>query len=69
MNLQEGRLVRWLREPLVHFLAIGALLFLAFNWRGGGGPSSNRIVITPGQIDSMVAGFGRTWQRPRRSRN
>ena len=54
----------WWREPLVHFLAIGALLFLVFNWRGGGGPSSNRIVITPGQIDSMVAGFGRTWQRP-----
>jgi len=46
----------WWQEPLVHFLAIGALLFLVFNWRGGGGPSSNRIVITPGQIDSMVAG-------------
>ena len=54
----------WWREPLVHFLAIGALLFLVFNWRGGGGPSSNRIVITPGQIDSMVAGFVRVWQRP-----
>jgi len=27
----------WWREPLVHFLAIGALLFLLFNWRGGGG--------------------------------
>ena len=64
MNLQAARIVRWLREPLVHFLAIGALLFLVFNWRGGGGPSSNRIVITPGQIDSMVAGFTRTWQRP-----
>lgn len=54
----------WFREPLVHFLAIGALLFLLFNWRGGGGPGSNRIVITPGQVDSMVAGFTRTWQRP-----
>ena len=64
MNLQVERIVRWLREPLVHFLAIGALLFLVFSWRGGGGPSSNRIVITPGQIDSMVAGFTRTWQRP-----
>ena len=53
----------WWREPLVHFLALGALLFLLFNWRGGG-PASNRIVITPGQIDSMAAGFARTWQRP-----
>ena len=55
---------RWLREPLVHFLAIGALLFLAFQWRGGGGPGSGRIVITPGQIDAMAATFARTWQRP-----
>lgn len=53
---------RWLREPLVHFLALGALLFAVSHWRGGGG--SNRIVITPGQIDSMVATFARTWQRP-----
>ncbi len=53
-----------LREPLLHFLAIGALLFLAFNWRGAGGAGTNRIVITPGQIDAMVAGFTRTWQRP-----
>ena len=51
-------------EPLLHFLLLGALLFLVFNWRGGGGPGSTRIVITPGQIDAMVAGFARTWQRP-----
>ena len=53
---------RWLREPLVHFLALGLLLFAVSHWRGGAG--SNRIVITPGQIDSMVATFMRTWQRP-----
>jgi hypothetical protein len=52
------------REPLAHFLAIGALLFLAFHWRGAGGPGSDRIVITPGQIDAIAAGFTRTWQRP-----
>ena len=63
MNVQDKTPARWLREPLVHFLAIGALLFLVFHWRGGGAGSS-RIVITPGQIDSMVAGFARTWQRP-----
>lgn len=58
-----SRLARFLREPLVHFLAIGALLFLLFNWRGGGS-GSDRIVITPGQADAIVAGFVRTWQRP-----
>ena len=54
---------RWLREPLVHFLALGAALFALSAWRGGG-PASNRIVITPGQIDSLAATFTRTWQRP-----
>lgn len=51
----------WLREPLLHFLAIGALLFAIFGWQGGTG--SNRIVVTPGEVESMVATFSRTWQR------
>ena len=55
-----GRL--W-REPLVQFLAIGALLFILFSWRGGSS-GSTRIVITPGQLDAMSATFERTWQRP-----
>lgn len=55
---------RWMREPLVHFLAIGSLLFLVFHWFGGGSQGSGRIVITPGQVDSIVAGFTRTWMRP-----
>jgi hypothetical protein len=56
-------LKRWGREPLVQFLAIGALLFLVFEWRGAG-PASRRIVITPGQVDALASGFARTWQRP-----
>jgi PPIC-type PPIASE domain len=63
MHVPRAARTAWWREPLVHFLALGALLFLLFNWRGGG-PTSSRIVITPGQIDSMAAGFARTWQRP-----
>jgi len=54
---------RFLREPLVHFLAIGAALFLAFAWKGGGA-SSGRIVVTRARLESLAAGFARTWQRP-----
>jgi hypothetical protein len=61
--MKANLLARWAREPLVHFLVIGALLFGAFQWRGGG-PASTRIVITPGQVDAIVAGFTRTWMRP-----
>jgi parvulin-like peptidyl-prolyl isomerase len=57
-------IVHWLREPLVHFLAIGALIFLVFHLWGGGGPGSNVIVIRPGQVDAIVARFSRTWLRP-----
>lgn len=54
------------KEPLVHFLAIGAALFIYFHVSGGGsaGPGSTRIVVTGGQIAHLEAGFARTWQRP-----
>ncbi len=53
-----------LREPLLHFLALGAVLFVYFEWSGGGGPASNRIVLTSGQIEHLAAGFTKVWQRP-----
>lgn len=57
-------LVRWLREPLVQFLLIGAVLFIVFDLRGGGEGGGQRIVVTPGQVDAVAAGFRRTWNRP-----
>jgi hypothetical protein len=54
---------RLTREPLVHFLFLGTLLFLYFHWKGGTGPGSNRIVITNGEVEHLAAGFVRTWQR------
>jgi len=59
------RVRRWLREPLVHFLALGAALFLFFAWTGGGaGPGSDQIVVGPGQVEHLAVSFARTWQRP-----
>jgi hypothetical protein len=52
-----------LREPLLHFLVLGLLLFLFYEWRGGG-PGTSRIVVTQGQITHLSSGFARTWQRP-----
>ncbi len=54
-----------LREPLVHFLALGAAAFLYFHWSGGGpGPTSSRIVLTAGQIEHLAASFAQVWRRP-----
>ncbi|MDX1814728.1 MAG: peptidylprolyl isomerase [Thermodesulfobacteriota bacterium] len=58
-----------LKEPLFHFLAIGAGLFLLSGLFGGSsvpqpGQKLDRIVVTRGQIDHLTARFTRTWQRP-----
>jgi hypothetical protein len=59
------RLKAFAREPLVHFLAIGAGLFLLFKWSGGpAGGAAGQIVISAGQIEYLASGFARTWQRP-----
>jgi hypothetical protein len=48
---------------LVHFLCIGAALFLYFEWRGGGG-SERRIDVSRGQIERLAASFEAVWLRP-----
>jgi len=55
----------WLREPLLHFLILGALLFwLAAALGDPAGGRSDRIVVTAGDLEQLEAGFERTWQRP-----
>src|ERR1700758_668959 len=54
---------RLIKEPLIHFLVLGALLFLYFQSKGGEGPGSNRIVITNGDVEHLAAGFVLMWQR------
>jgi hypothetical protein len=58
-------LKRLLREPLLHFAVLGALLFAlhhAVSPRDMG--ARGEIVVTRGQIESLASGFERTWQRP-----
>jgi hypothetical protein len=52
-------------EPLVHFLAIGAALFLAFGLtRETGGKAPSRILVDANQVAQLAAQFSRTWLRP-----
>jgi|SRR5450631_1039818 len=64
-TVKSGKTLRsLLREPLVHFLALGALLFLFFQWTGGGsGAGSKHIVITHAEIEHLAVSFARTWDR------
>ena len=53
------------REPLVHFLLIGAALFVFYDQtREQGSEAPNRIVMSSGQVEQLAANFKRTWMRP-----
>jgi hypothetical protein len=57
---------RILKEPLCHFLLLGAGLFLGY-WlmpESGTTNETQKVVVTQGQIEHLAASFARTWQRP-----
>ncbi len=58
--------MRVLREPLVHFLLLGGVLFLIFGLTNQTGTtnSDQRIVVSAGRIEQLATVFGKTWQRP-----
>lgn len=54
-----------IREPLFHFLLLGAMIFLlAARMNSGSMSSGGKIVVTQSGIESMIVGFSRTWLRP-----
>lgn len=54
-----------LREPLLHFLILGAALFGMYGWLHGGVLAQrSEIVVSRDQLQSLAAQFQRVWQRP-----
>lgn len=49
------RIRKLLGEPMLHFLLIGTALFAAYNRLAPGRSSDDRIVITQGVVDDLVA--------------
>ena len=57
---------RWLREPLLHFLLLGLVLFAAYSYiqRGRGGVESSRqIVLSLNELQQMDMFFVSQWHR------
>ncbi len=55
---------RLLREPLLHFLLLGILLFVAYGWLNRAGfAARNEIVVSRSQVDGLVMQFEKVWQR------
>lgn len=57
---------RLLREPLVHFVLIGAAVFGLYALLSDGGEERvrDRIVVSEGRVKQLAQIFAKTWQRP-----
>jgi hypothetical protein len=55
----------WLKEPLLHFLLLGAGIFVLYGWIAGVDEfRSDEIRITSAKQKNLALTFARTWQRP-----
>jgi peptidyl-prolyl cis-trans isomerase C len=57
---------RLARDPLLHFVVLGALLFAAYAWVGPGRvgvPREERIVVDQAQLDHLQAMWRAQWKR------
>jgi len=53
-----------IREPLIHFLILGVLIFVVFTWLNRDQRSEDEIFVSRSQQEHLVNMFTRTWQRP-----
>lgn len=53
-----------LKEPLLHFLLLGAIIFGFYAFVGDDGPDDDEIVLSSAQQQRLVAAFATTWNRP-----
>lgn len=63
-SLIAGR--RWLHEPLLHFLLIGAAMFAVWSYFGPDAPSDESLTeihLTPADVLAMWTFFNSQWQR------
>ena len=58
-------IARLLREPLLQFLALGAMLFALYGLAGkSGADAPEKIVVSASRIANLGDGFARMWRRP-----
>ena len=57
---------KWLNEPLLHFLVIGALIFIVFSLVNNEEVSldGKKIVVSSGDIARLSANWSKRWNRP-----
>jgi len=57
-------MTHWLKEPLLHFIVLGGLLFAAYDWLSVGGVEEARVVrMTSAEVTWLRETWARQWQR------
>jgi PPIC-type PPIASE domain len=57
--------MKLLRDPLLHFLLLGAIVFAVYSLVSRHRTDNpGEIVVTSGKVENLAIGFARTWQRP-----
>ena len=67
ISVLYGGIRRWAREPLLHFLVIGAALFVIYHWlnpTAANSDTSRRIELTNDDIRQLEISWTAQWQRP-----
>jgi peptidyl-prolyl cis-trans isomerase C len=62
-----ARVTRWVREPLLHFLLIGAALFGIYYWlnpAAANSDTSHKIELTNDDLRQLEVSFIAQWRRP-----
>lgn len=56
---------QWFKEPLLHFIVAGGLLFAAYGWFNRGSDNQPQVVhITKEEVNWLRGTWTRQWQRP-----
>ena len=55
---------RWWREPILHFVLIGVLLFVVYGRMNPAGDAGQRIVVTQAVVDDLARQPQARWMRP-----
>lgn len=63
-NNSELMARNWYAEPLLHFLVLGAALFLLSAWWDRRSTDQGTIVVSEASVRALEENFRRTWQRP-----
>jgi len=56
-------MTRLIKEPLLHFLLLGALVFAGNAWMNRDAASKDELIVSLAQQENLARTFSRTWQR------